>query len=80
MEDWLELVFEHGGQSALAEVYGVSRATICRDVAAIKKSIQMVTCPMCIDGWMYLDQAEELERKGQLDLDGKGRFRLPFGN
>jgi hypothetical protein len=57
-------IFSRGSQTQLAEMLGVDRSTICRDVKAILSRQAVATCPIC-DSALRIDRLEELERQGR---------------
>jgi len=71
---WVEMtksgngsIFDRGAQTRLAEKLGVSRATISRDIAAIKEGWGCSPCPTC-GGMVQLDRWPDLERQGKVEV------------
>jgi hypothetical protein len=56
-----------GSQSQLAEMLGVSRSTICRDVRAMLASNAVLPCPIC-DSPLHINRIEELASQGRINL------------
>jgi len=59
---------ERGVQSTLAKTFGVSRSTICRDVAWIMERWHLCPCPTCRSP-LSVALLERLEKEGQVRID-----------
>jgi hypothetical protein len=62
-------IFGRGSQTQLAQILGVNRSTICRDLKVIMARNRMVACPTC-DRALSISRVEELERQGKVKLTG----------
>jgi hypothetical protein len=58
---------DRGGQSFLADFFHVNRSTICRDMAIIKKSWAVGTCPTC-DTVLRASRIDDLEERGRIKV------------
>jgi hypothetical protein len=58
-------IFGRGSQSQLAQILGVNRTTICRDLRVIMAGNRMVACPTC-DAALSRSRVAELERQGKV--------------
>jgi len=67
-------MFDRGLQSLLAERFGVSRSTICRDYAAIFDGWRVTPCPTCSSPLSF-GRVEELQREGKLRVASPGEGR-----
>ena len=60
-------IFGRGSQTQLAQMLGVNRSTICRDLKVIMARNRMVACPTCA-GALSIARIEELERQGKIKV------------
>ena len=58
---------DRGGQSFLADFFHVNRSTICRDMAIIKKSWAVGTCPTC-DTVLGVARMTGLDEQGRIKV------------
>jgi hypothetical protein len=60
-------IFGRGSQTQLAQILGVNRSTICRDLKVIMARNRMVACPTC-DSALSISRAEDLEKEGKVKV------------
>jgi hypothetical protein len=60
-------IFGRGSQTQLAQMLGVNRSTICRDLKVIMARNRFVACPTC-DHALSIQRVDELERQGKVKV------------
>jgi uncharacterized Fe-S radical SAM superfamily protein PflX len=60
-------IFGRGSQTQLAQMLGVNRSTICRDLKVIMARNRLEACPTC-DRALSIQRVEDLERQGKVKV------------